>query len=344
MHDDAANNICFDWALGDKSEVDKAFAGAAHVTTLEFINNRLSPNAMEPRCAIGDFDRSNGDYTLYTTSQNPHVIRLLMGAFVLSIPEHKLRVYAPDVGGGFGSKIYHYAEEAIVTVAAKLVGRPVKWTSDRTEAFISDAHGRDMSPRATGAGRERQVPGPQGRDAGEHGGLSLDLRAVRADLSARDPVGGPYKTPLIYANVKAVFTNTVPVDAYRGAGRPEATFLLERIIDKAAREMGLDQAEIRRRNFIQPEDFPYQTPVALVYDTGDYEATLAAALQASDYDGFAQRKAEANPAASCAASAFPAISKPAVSRRAPWLARWARGRGSMKPPPSASTRPAAFRC
>lgn len=294
VHDDAANNVCYDWAIGDKAEVDAAFASAAHVTRLEFTNNRVSPNAMEPRCAIGDYDTSNGDYTLYTTSQNPHVIRLLMGAFVLSIPEHKLRVYSPDVGGGFGSKIYHYAEEAIVTVAAKVLGRPVKWTSDRTEAFISDAHGRDHVTTAELA-----------MDAdGKFLGLRCDTLAnMGAYLSTFAPcvptylhatlLAGQYKTPLIYCNVKAVFTNTVPVDAYRGAGRPEATYLLERVIDKAAREMKLDPAEIRRRNFIQPEDFPYQTPVALVYDIGDYEATLAAALKASDWDGFAARKAEA---------------------------------------------------
>jgi len=294
VHDDAANNVCYDWAIGDKAEVDAAFAGAAHVTTLEFTNNRVSPNAMEPRCAIGDYDTSNGDYTLYTTSQNPHVIRLLMGAFVLSIPEHKLRVYSPDVGGGFGSKIYHYAEEAIVTVAAKVLGRPVKWTSDRTEAFISDAHGRDHVTTAELA-----------MDAdGKFLGLRCDTLAnMGAYLSTFAPcvptylhatlLAGQYKTPLIYCNVKAVFTNTVPVDAYRGAGRPEATYLLERVIDKAAREMKLDPAEIRRRNFIQPEDFPYQMPVALVYDIGDYEATLSAALKASDWDGFAARKAEA---------------------------------------------------
>ena len=294
VHEESANNICFDWALGDKAEVDAAFAGAAHVTRLEFINNRVSPNAMEPRCAIGNFDTSNGDYTLYTTSQNPHVIRLLMGAFVLSIPEHKLRVYAPDVGGGFGSKIYHYAEEAIVTVAAKLMRRPVKWTSDRTEAFISDAHGRDHVTTAELA-----------LDAdGKFLGLRCDTLAnMGAYLSTFAPcvptylhatlLAGQYKTPLIYAHVRAVFTNTVPVDAYRGAGRPEATYLLERIIDKAAREMKIDPAEIRRRNFIQPDEFPYQTPVALVYDTGNYEATLSAALAASDYAGFEARKAEA---------------------------------------------------
>jgi carbon-monoxide dehydrogenase large subunit len=143
VHDNAPGNICFDWHLGDKDAVDAAFAKAARVVKLDLTNNRLVPNAMEPRAAVGEFDPSTGDYTLYTTSQNPHVIRLLMGAFVLSLPEHKLRVVAPDVGGGFGSKIYHYAEEAIVTWSAGKLKRPVKWTAERSESFMSDAHGRD---------------------------------------------------------------------------------------------------------------------------------------------------------------------------------------------------------
>ncbi|MEC9344915.1 MAG: xanthine dehydrogenase family protein molybdopterin-binding subunit [Pseudomonadota bacterium] len=294
VHDEAAGNLCYDWELGDKAVVDAAFAGAAHVTTLELVNNRLVPNAMEPRAAIGDYDNSTGEHTLYTSSQNPHVIRLLMGAFVLQIPEHKLRVYAPDVGGGFGSKIYHYAEEAIVTVAAKLLERPVKWTSDRSEAFISDAHGRDHITRVELA-----------MDAnGKFLGLrEFTLANMGAYLSTFAPsiptylhatlLAGQYTTPVIYSEVKAVFTNTVPVDAYRGAGRPEATYLLERVIDKAAKEMGMSPVDIRRKNFIQPDQFPYQTPVALVYDTGNYEATLSTALKAADWDGFEARRAAA---------------------------------------------------
>ena len=159
VHDDVPGNICYDWHIGDKAVVDAAFAKAAKVVKLDLTNNRLIPNAMEPRAAVGDFDAHSGDYTLYTTSQNPHVIRLLMGAFVLHIPENKLRVVAPDVGGGFGSKIYHYAEEAIVTWAAGKVRRPVKWTAERSESFMSDAHGRDHdSDRRDGAGRGRQLP------------------------------------------------------------------------------------------------------------------------------------------------------------------------------------------
>jgi aerobic carbon-monoxide dehydrogenase large subunit len=294
IHSEAPNNLCFDWELGDKAAAEAAFARAAHVTKIDLINNRLVPNAMEPRAAIGNYDTAVDEYTLYTTSQNPHVIRLLMGAFVLSIPEHKLRVYAPDVGGGFGSKIYHYAEEALVTWATKRVGRPVKWVANRSEAFLSDAHGRDHITHAEMAFD----------NAGKVIGLKCETLAnMGAYLSTFAPciptwlhgtlLAGQYATPAIHCNVKAVFTNTVPVDAYRGAGRPEATYILERLMNKAALEMNIDQAELRRRNFIAPDQFPYQTPVAVVYDTGDYGATLDTALKLADYAGFPQRKAAA---------------------------------------------------
>ncbi|HEY1933583.1 MAG TPA: xanthine dehydrogenase family protein molybdopterin-binding subunit [Acetobacteraceae bacterium] len=294
VHDDAPGNLCYDWHIGDKAVVDGVFANAAKVVKLELINNRLVPNAMEPRAALGDCDPFSGDYTLITTSQNPHVIRLLMGAFVLHIPENKLRVIAPDVGGGFGSKIYHYAEEAIVTWAAGKLHRPVKWTAERNESFMSDAHGRDHVSTA-----EMAV------DADGHFlGLRVSTLAnMGAYLSTFAPcvptylyatlLAGVYKTPVIYCEVKAVFTNTVPVDAYRGAGRPEATFLLERLVDCVAQETGIDRVELRRRNFIAPDAFPYQTPVALQYDSGNYQATLDGALAAADYAGFAARRAAA---------------------------------------------------
>ncbi|MEO1291890.1 MAG: xanthine dehydrogenase family protein molybdopterin-binding subunit [Pseudomonadota bacterium] len=295
VHDEATDNVCYDWEFNAdmKAAVEEGFAKAAHVTTLEFTNNRLVANPMEPRAALGEYDASRDEYTLHTTSQNPHVIRLLMGAFVLNIPEHKLRVNAPDVGGGFGSKIYHYAEEAFVTFAAKVVGRPVKWTSDRSEAFISDAHGRDHVTKAELA-----------MDAEGHFlALRCDTYAnMGAYLSTFAPciptwlhatlLAGQYKTPAILCRIRAMFTNTVPVDAYRGAGRPEATYLLERIIDKAAREMKISPVELRLRNFIPKEAFPYATPVAVEYDTGDYEATLSKALELADAAGFEARKAD----------------------------------------------------
>jgi carbon-monoxide dehydrogenase large subunit len=289
----AAGNVCFDWHIGDKDAVDAAFAKAKHIARLDLVNNRLVPNAMEPRCAIGDFDSSSGDYTLITTSQNPHVIRLLMGAFVLGIPESKLRVIAPDVGGGFGSKIYHYAEEAIVTWAAGQLQRPVKWTAERSESFISDAHGRDHISHAELAMDEN------GKFLGLRVATLANMGAYLSTFAPAVPtylyatlLSGVYATPAIYAEVKAIFTNTVPVDAYRGAGRPEATFLLERLVDIAADVSGIDRVELRRRNFIPTEAFPYQTPVALQYDSGDYHGCLEAALIAADVSGFAGRRAE----------------------------------------------------
>jgi carbon-monoxide dehydrogenase large subunit len=294
VHDGVAGNLCYDWVIGDKAVVDGVFANAAKVVKLDLTNNRLIPNAMEPRVAIGDFDTSSGDFTLYTTSQNPHVIRLLMGAFVLHIPENKLRVVAPDVGGGFGSKIYHYAEEAIVTWAAGKLRRPVKWTCERSESFISDAHGRDhVSTAEMALDNEGHFLGLRITTLANMGAyLSTFAPAVPTYLYAT-LLAGVYKTPVIYCNVKAVFTNTVPVDAYRGAGRPEATYLLERLVDVIARDTGIDRIELRRKNFIPADAFPYQTPVALQYDSGDYQTTLKVALQNAGWDGFQQRRTEA---------------------------------------------------
>jgi len=294
VHDEHPSNICYDWHIGDKLTTDAAFAGAAHVVKFELVNNRLIPNAMEPRSAIGDYDPTTDEHTLYTTSQNPHVIRLLMGAFVLNIPESKLRVVAPDVGGGFGSKIFHYIEEAAVTWAAAKVHLPIKWTADRTESFMTDAHGRDHITQAELALDE------QGTFLGLRVVTQANMGAYLSTFAPSVPtylyatlLAGCYQTPTIYAQVKAIFTNTVPVDAYRGAGRPEAAFLLERLVDVAARETGIDKIAIRRRNFIRPDQFPYQTPVALQYDSGDYHSTLEMGLVAADWAGFEARRAEA---------------------------------------------------
>jgi carbon-monoxide dehydrogenase large subunit len=294
VHDEVPGNICYDWHIGDKAAVDAAFAKAAKVVKLDLLNNRLIPNAMEPRAALGDYDANSGDFTLYTTSQNPHVIRLLMGAFVLHIPENKLRVVAPDVGGGFGSKIYHYAEEAIVTWAAGKVRRPVKWTAERTESFMSDAHGRDHDSSAEMAlDADGNFLALRISTLANMGGyLSTFAPCIPTYLYAT-LLAGVYKTPVIYCEVKAVFTNTVPVDAYRGAGRPEATFLLERLVDACAYDTGMDRVAIRRKNFIPADAFPYQTPVALQYDSGNYQATLDACLKAADHAGFEARRSAA---------------------------------------------------
>ena len=291
VHDIAPDNVCFTWAVGDKAAVDTAFAGAAHVTRLSFINNRLIPNAIEPRAANAQYSPAGDSYTLYVTSQNPHVERLLMAAFVLGIPEHKLRVVAPDVGGGFGSKIYLYAEEAALVWASRRVGRPIKWTAERSESFLTDAHGRDHVTTA-----ELALDGD-----GKFLALRVDTIAnMGAYLSTFAPciptilhatlLAGQYATAHIHCQVRAVFTNTAPVDAYRGAGRPEATYLLERIVERAARELGIDPPELRRRNFIRT--FPYATPVGLTYDTGDYQATLDRVLELADTRGFPARKAQ----------------------------------------------------
>ncbi|WP_370269824.1 xanthine dehydrogenase family protein molybdopterin-binding subunit [Nioella sp.] len=292
VHDELDNNLCYDWVFGsDDAAMEAAFSSAAHVTTLELVNNRLVANPMEPRVAVGDYNSTNDESTLYTTSQNPHVIRLLMGAFVLGIPEHKLRVIAPDVGGGFGSKIFHYAEEAFCTFAAKAIGRPVKWTASRSEAFITDAHGRDHVTKIELAmDADNNFTGLRTHTMANMGAyLSTFAPSVPTYLHGT-LMAGNYKTPAIQVNVKAVFTNTVPVDAYRGAGRPEATFQLERVVDKAAREVGADPVALRRQNFVT--SFPYETPVAVAYDTGDYNATMDKLMEMVDRDGFEARAAE----------------------------------------------------
>ncbi|MBI2959399.1 MAG: xanthine dehydrogenase family protein molybdopterin-binding subunit, partial [Betaproteobacteria bacterium] len=292
VHEMAPDNTCYVWTLGDKAGVDKAFALAAHVTALAFANNRLVPNAIEPRAVNAQYSRGDDGYTLYVANQNPHVERLLMTAFVMGLPEHKVRVVSSDVGGGFGSKIYLYAEDVVCTWAAKQVNRPVKWTAERTESFQSDAHGRDHLTKA------ELALDAQGNFLALRVTTTANLGAYLSTFASAIPtilyatlLAGQYTTPAIYCEVAAVFTNTAPVDAYRGAGRPEATYVVERIVEQAAREMGIDPAEIRRRNFIK--SFPYQTPVALLYDTGNYEATLAEAIKLADVAGFPARKAEA---------------------------------------------------
>jgi carbon-monoxide dehydrogenase large subunit len=293
VHDDLTSNLCYDWGFVEenKGAVEEAFKNAHHVTTLELVNNRLVANPMEPRVAIGEYARSDEQYTLHTTSQNPHVIRLLMGAFVLGIPEHKLRVVAPDVGGGFGTKIFHYQEEAFCTFAAKACNRPVKWTSSRSEAFMSDAHGRDhVTTIQLALDKDNNFTALRTDTLANMGAyLSTFASSVPTWLHGT-LMAGNYKTPLIYVNVKAMFTNTVPVDAYRGAGRPEATYQIERVIDMAARELGVDPVALRRQNYVT--EFPYATPVAVEYDTGDYHATMDKLTEIADFAGFeARRKA-----------------------------------------------------
>jgi aerobic carbon-monoxide dehydrogenase large subunit len=292
LHDEAADNKCYTWAIGDKAAVDAAFARADHVTRIELTNNRLVPNAIEPRAALAQYNRADDTYTLYVANQNPHVERLLLTAFVLGLPEHKMRVIAPDVGGGFGSKIFLYAEDVVLAWAAKKINRPVKWTAERSESFLSDAHGRDHATVA-----EMAVDG-NGRFLALRVHTVANLGAYLSTFATSIPtilyatlLAGQYGTPQIYAEVDGVFTNTTPVDAYRGAGRPEAAYVVERLVSAVAREMKIDDAELRRRNFIT--EFPYQTPVALQYDTGDFHACLDGAIELADVAGFPARRDEA---------------------------------------------------
>ena len=295
VHDEIGTNQCFDWGWieDNRAATDEAIKNAPHVTTLELVNNRLVPNAMEPRASIGTYDPGTGDYTLYTTSQNPHLTRLLICAFVMGIPENKLRVVAPDVGGGFGSKIYHYGEEALVLAAARKLGRPVRWTASRTESFLTDAHGRDHVTKIELACEK------DGTFLAFRTETHANVGAYLSNFSTATPtflhgtlMAGNYKVPLVYVNVKATFTNTAPVDAYRGAGRPEATYSLERVIDMAARELGLSPTEIRRKNFVSPDQFPFTSAAGLEYDTGNYDALMDKLEELADVAGFEARRAE----------------------------------------------------
>jgi carbon-monoxide dehydrogenase large subunit len=289
IHEIAPKNTIYQWHLGDAKATDAAIKSAKHVTKLDIVNNRLVPNAMEPRVAIGEYDSGTQNFTLWNTSQNPHVARLVIAAFVGVAPEHKLRVIAPDVGGGFGSKIFIYPEEVVCLWAAKKVGRPVKWTCDRSEAFLADAHGRDHVTHA------EMAFGDDGRIIGLKVKTVANLGAYMSTFSSSVPtylyatlLSGQYDIPAIYCEVDAVYTNTVPVDAYRGAGRPEATFVVERLVEVGARELGIDPADLRKKNFIK--SFPHQTPVIMTYDAGDYQASLKKAMEIGDVKGFGKRK------------------------------------------------------
>ncbi len=292
IHPEADGNLIFDWEIGDQKATDAAIKSAAHVTRIKIVNNRLVPNAMEPRAALGQYDKAEDHYTCWTTSQNPHVARLVMSAFYNVAPENKLRVIAPDVGGGFGSKIYIYPEEIVCLWASKKTGVPVKWVADRTESFLTDAHGRDhVSMVEMAFDKNNRITGLKVDTIANLGAyMSLFSSCVPTYLYAT-LLSGQYNIPAIHANVRTVYTNTAPVDAYRGAGRPEATYLLERTMETAARELGVSPAELRRTNFIT--EFPHQTPVIMCYDAGDYGASMDAAMKAADYAGFAKRKAAA---------------------------------------------------
>jgi carbon-monoxide dehydrogenase large subunit len=290
----APGNLCFDWETGDKAETDRLFAEAAHVSRLTVVNNRIVVASMESRAAVADFDRASGRFTLHTNTQGSWLVRRLLATEVFRLPEEQFRVITPDVGGGFGMKLFLYPEHVLVTVAAREIGRPVKWASDRSEAFLSDTHGRDNITT--------------GELALDKGGRFLALRTrtlsnMGAYLSTFAPfiptgagskvLASVYGFRAIHVNVLGVLTNTTPVDAYRGAGRPEANYLVERLIDSAARELGIDRVELRKRNIVPPTAMPWKTPMGATYDSGDFATVLDAALKKAGWSGAAQRKQEA---------------------------------------------------
>ena len=293
IHDGIDKNLCYDFLLGDKGKTDEAFSKADKVVKLDLVNNRLIPNAMEPRAAIGDYNPSSEELTLYTASQNPHLSRLILSAFNAVHPEHKFRVVAPDVGGGFGSKINAYAEDVVVAWASKKIERPVKWVAERTESFLSDNHGRDhLTHVELALKNDGKITGIKVETIANLGAYALVFATVTPTYLYAPLLLGPYDIPAACCNVKTVYTNTAPTDAYRGAGRPEATYVVERIVTEAAKEIGMDQAEFRKRNFINK--FPHQQCLIHNIDSGDYNAHLDKALELSDYKNFENRRSQSS--------------------------------------------------
>ena len=291
IHEGIDQNLCFDFLLGDKGKTDEALSKADKVVKLDLINNRLIPNAMEPRASIGDYNPSSEQLTLYTANQNPHLTRLVLSAFNAIAPEHKFRVVAPDVGGGFGSKIYPYAEDAVIAWASKKIERPIKWVAERSESFLSDCHGRDhVTHVELGIKNDGKITALKVETIANLGAYASLFATVTPTYLYAPLIVGVYDIPTASCNVKAVFTNTAPVDAYRGAGRPEATFLIERIVTEGAKEIGMDQAEFRKKNFINK--FPHQQCLIHNIDSGDYSAHLDKALEVADYKNFENRRSQ----------------------------------------------------
>jgi len=294
LFEEHGSNVVYDWELGDEDAIQEAKSKAAHTTKVSLINNRIVVNAMEPRAALGVYEAASEKYTLYTGSQGVHGMRARLADGCLNVPVEKLRVVSDDVGGGFGMKTFVYNEYPIVLFAAKALGRPVKWTGDRSESFLSDTQGRDHVTEAElMLDKEGLILGVDVRTIANLGAYQSQFAAFIPTLAPRGMHTGVYKVPALYNRVKAVMTNTVPVDAYRGAGRPEASYVIERLMDAAARETGLGAAEIRRRNFIPASEMPYNVRPSLPFDSGDFDRNLTDALAKSDYDGFEARRKDA---------------------------------------------------
>ena len=292
LFDHIPGNIVFDWDndTGDAKATDAAFAKAARVVTLDLVNNRVVVNSMEPRNAIADYDAASGRSTLYTATQGAHFVRDPLAEIVLKMPKDKLRLITPNVGGGFGMKAFVYPEHALVVWASRKIGRPVKWQEDRSEGFVSDNQGRDHVTRA-----ELALDG-KGRFLGLRVSILANIGAYLSPFGcfvptrSTDLVSGLYAIGAIHINVKGVCTNTVPVCAYRGAGRPEAAYLLERLVDAAARELGKSPDAIRRINFVPPSAMPYTSATKLMLDSGEFEKVMDLCMDAAEWPTFAKRR------------------------------------------------------
>jgi carbon-monoxide dehydrogenase large subunit len=289
-----ADNLVLDFELGDKAKTDAAFAAAAHTVSLKLDNQRLVVNAMEPRAAIGAYDTAAQKWTLRTGSQGVFGMRGIIAKNVLKTDDAKLHIVTMEVGGGFGMKSFVYPEYPMVLLAAKILGRPVKWTGDRSESFLSDSQGRDnLTEAAIALDKDFKITAVRTQTIANLGAYLNQFAPFIPTMAAPGMQVGVYAIPAFYTSVKCVLTNTVPVDAYRGAGRPEAAYVIERLVDKAARELKIDAAELRRRNFISPSAMPYTFPSGNILDSGDFARNLADALALADSQGFANRKAEA---------------------------------------------------
>jgi carbon-monoxide dehydrogenase large subunit len=298
--DEAPWNLCFDWEIGERAAVERAAAGARHRIALELVNNRVVVNSMEPRGAIGEYDPGEDSHTLWSSTQGSHFLRNLLAESIFHVPENRIRVVTPDVGGGFGMKLFLYPEHVLVLWAAKRLGRPVKWIPERSEAFMSDTQGRDNVTRLElFLDEELRFRALQVETTANMGAYLSNFAPEIPTMSGAVMLSGVYAIPAIQVAVKGVFTNTVPVDAYRGAGRPEAAYAIERLVDFAARRLGLAPDELRRRNFIRPEAMPYRTALGLVYDSGDFRLNMDDALRAAHAGDFAGHRAEARARGRC---------------------------------------------
>jgi len=288
----AAGNVCFDWETGDKARTEALFAEAAHVTRLAVVNNRIVASSMEARAAVADYDAATGRWTLYTNTQGGWTIKSMLAQAIFKVPEDQFRIVTPDVGGGFGMKLFLYAEHALTCYAARRLGRPVRWISERSEAFLSDTHGRDnITQGEIALDKDGRFLAMRTRNIANMGAYLSNFAPFIPTMAGTKVLASVYNFQAIYANVVGVFTHTVPVDAYRGAGRPESNYVVERLIDAAAAEVGIDRVEIRRRNMVKPGAMPYVTAMNQTYDSGDFEKVLDAALEKIDWVGFEARRA-----------------------------------------------------